>query len=183
MKIGEYPDNPEYVFGNETEIISVKRGEYVLAPLQIEKYLYFVVDGCIGSFIDGEKESHCIGFYTKGNFFSEYVSFISQNKSKSYSRALKSSTLARVHRSVLYAAYETSMAHQERGRMVAETIYASMHERTCDLLSLKAEERYLKLLRNKKDELHEVPLKIIASYLGMTDVTLSRIRRKISRIS
>lgn len=181
MKIDTFPDQPELVFGPKTEIITLQRNDYLLPPHQVEKRLYFVIDGCVGSFIDGEKESHCIGFFTKGNFFSEYVSFISQTTSKSYSKALKKTTLASVHRKVLYQAYEVSMAHQEKGRHIAENIYTAMHERTCDLLSLSAEARYLKLMKQKKEELNEVPLKIIASYLGMTDVTLSRIRNKIAK--
>lgn len=179
MKIGEIPLDPTLVFGPETEVLSVKRNGFVLAPNQIEKYLYYVIEGCVGSFIDGEKESHCIGFHTKGNFFSEYVSFISQEKSKTYSKALKATKLAKVHRKVLYTAYKASIAHQEKGRIIAETIYSAMHERTCDLLTLNAEERYLKLINSKKEELNEVPLKIVASYLGITDVSLSRIRKKL----
>lgn len=180
MKFDEFPQQPELIFGTETEIITYKRNDYVLAPSRTEKHLYFVINGCVASFIDSEKDSHCIGFFTKGNFFSEYVSFISQQTSQSYSKALKPTTLARVNRAVLYKAYQSSIAHQERGRIIAEAIYTKMHERTCNLLILSAEERYLKFLESKKEELKEVPLKIIASYLGMTDVTLSRIRKKIA---
>ena len=81
---------------------------------------------------------------------------------------------------VLQEAYKTSIDHQRIGRHISEKLYLILHERNLDLLSLSAEERYLKFLATKPEALQQIPLKYIASYLGMTPVSLSRIRKKLS---
>ena len=58
--------------------------------------------------------------------------------------------------------------------------FISISDRLESLLTLTPEQRYLKLLTENPKLLHEIPLKMIASYLGVTDVGLSRIRKRIS---
>ena len=147
-------------------MMEFKKSDYILPPNQIEKHIYFIVSGCTASFIDSEKESICVGFFTQGDFFCEYISFIDKVKSRTYSKALKDTTIAAVHYQVLNKAYKISIDHQARGREIAERLYKESHERTLNLMSMSAEERYLNFLNDRKEDLNEVPLKIIASYLG-----------------
>ena len=61
------------------------------------------------------------------------------------------------------------------------TGFVNISNRLESLLTLNPEKRYLKLLNENPKLLHEIPLKMIASYLGVTDVALSRIRSRISK--
>ena len=61
------------------------------------------------------------------------------------------------------------------------TGFVNISNRLESLLTLNLEKRYLKLLNENPKLLHEIPLKMIASYLGVTDVALSRIRSRISK--
>ena len=61
------------------------------------------------------------------------------------------------------------------------TGFVNISNRLESLLTLNPDKRYLKLLNENPKLLHEIPLKMIASYLGVTDVALSRIRSRISK--
>lgn len=180
MKLKEEITNPEQLFGPQTKIIEKKRNEFILEPNKTETYIYYVISGSVASFIDKKGEEVCVGIYTKGNFFSEYASFLNQEKSKSYSLVLQNCKLAAVHYQVLQEAYKISIDHERKGRLISEQLYQNLQARLVDLMTLDAEERYLKFLEDRPEDVLEIPLKYIASYLGMTPVSLSRIRKKIS---
>ncbi len=179
MKLNEALAHPEYVFGPETKIIDYDRNDFILAPEKTEKYLYYVISGAVGSFLSHNAEEICCGLHTAGHFFSEYSSFISQKVSRTYSKALQPARIAKVAHEVLQQAYKVSIAHQERGRKISERLFIILQERNLDLLTLTAEERYLKFIENRPEEALQIPLKYIASYLGMTPVSLSRIRKRL----
>ena len=59
--------------------------------------------------------------------------------------------------------------------------FINLSNRFGNLLTLSPEERYVKLLNENSQLFHKIPLKMLASYLGITDVALSRIRNRISQ--
>jgi CRP-like cAMP-binding protein len=65
-------------------------------------------------------------------------------------------------------------------RLLQESNYVATHKRITDSLSTTAEERYLKFIRTYPAFLEIIPQKQIASYLGITPQSLSRIRKEIS---
>ena len=76
--------------------------------------------------------------------------------------------------------FEHSSIRNFLGRISAEALYLSKAGRELSLLTESAEERYLKLLKTDKNLLQKVPLKYIASYIGVTPQALSRIRKRIN---
>jgi hypothetical protein len=66
------------------------------------------------------------------------------------------------------------------GRIAAEDLYLRKAERELSFLTETAEERYLHLIEKDKTLLQNVPLKYIASYIGITPQALSRIRKRIN---
>jgi CRP-like cAMP-binding protein len=180
MKLDLPKGNEEYIFGPDTKVSSYKRMDFILAPGKTEKHLYYIISGAVGSFIEHDGEEICIGFHTKGHFFSEYSSFITQEVSRSFSKAFVPTKLAKIGYEVLHEAYKTSIDHQRIGRHISEKLYLILQERNLDLLSLSAEERYLKFLKTRPEDIRQIPLKYIASYLGITPVSLSRIRKNLN---
>ncbi len=180
MKLEESFTNPEEIFGPKTKILNLKRNQFVLEPNKTEMHIYYVISGSVASFIEKDGEEVCMAIHTKGNFFSEYSSFIAQTPSQSYSKTLQNCKLAAINYHILQAAYDISKDHERKGRLVSEQLYQSLNKRVTDLLTLDAEARYLKFIEERPDDILEIPLKYIASYLGMTPVSLSRIRKKIS---
>ena len=68
---------------------------------------------------------------------------------------------------------------REFGRMMLVTNYSNLHERMLGMIKDTAEIRYLTLMKRHPYLLQNVPLKIIASFLGISDTSLSRIRKEI----
>ena len=71
---------------------------------------------------------------------------------------------------------------REFSRLLFVMNYAKLHDRLIEMASEKAETRYMNLIKNKAPILQNVPLKVIASYLGITDSSLSRIRKDVSKL-
>ena len=71
---------------------------------------------------------------------------------------------------------------REFSRLLFVMNYAKLHDRLIEMASEKAETRYMNLTKNKAPILQNVPLKVIASYLGITDSSLSRIRKDVSKL-
>jgi CRP-like cAMP-binding protein len=70
---------------------------------------------------------------------------------------------------------------REFGRAILVKGFIAFKERTISMITEKAEQRYEKLLSENHDIFQYVPLKYIASYLGITDTSLSRLRKEISK--
>ncbi len=68
---------------------------------------------------------------------------------------------------------------REFGRAILVKGFISFKERTISMINEKAEQRYVKLLKDSPEIFQHVPLKYIASYLGITDTSLSRLRKEI----
>jgi CRP-like cAMP-binding protein len=78
--------------------------------------------------------------------------------------------------------YKKSMPWQLFGRLVAEWLAIGLEERMVDLLTLSPEQRYLRLLQSNKHKIIErIPQHYIANYLGITPVSLSRIRNRMNK--
>jgi len=171
----------EYIFGEETRFIDIKKKGYVLRPEQQEKNIYYVLKGFVVLLIESDGDEICLSFAKEGQFISAYTSFLKQELTASYIIATEDSKMAAASYSTIQAAYGLSKEHERNGRLISEQLYIRSNERNMDLICLSAEERYLKFLKQHKEEMQRIPLKYLASYLGITPVSLSRIRANINK--
>ena len=117
----------------------------------------------------------------RGQFATALTSFVTQKPARENIQALTDCrlyTLDYETNEMLYAKYPK---WQELGRKLIAYYHQKLEERVFRLLTQSAEERYRALTEEQPELLQEVPLQYIASILGVTRETLSRIRRKISR--
>lgn len=84
-----------------------------------------------------------------------------------------------IHHDDLQKIYKKSSVGNLIGRLMIEYLYVEKLKREFSFLSETAEERYLKLLKEQPELFQAVPLKYIASYMGITPQALSRIRKRI----
>ncbi len=89
--------------------------------------------------------------------------------------------MERIDYESLQVGYSLSAHHQKKGRKVAEQLYIKGSQRTFSLITKTAEERYLEFIEEYPNLLQRIPLKYLASYLGVTPVSLSRIRNKVAK--
>lgn len=108
-----------------------------------------------------------------------YFSFVTQSPSKETIQFLEDTTLYSINYNDLQLLYKEFHGIEKLGRKIAEFYFIWQEERTLSLQSLSAKERYEKLLIQEAHLLQKVSLGQIASYLGITQESLSRIRKNI----
>ena len=152
---------------------------------EIENTISFIESGVVRLFIpkeDPDKEI-TFGFSFKNQFISAYDSFLTQKPSAYQLQALTETTLLSITHSDLQAVYKTTQIGNLIGRLTAERLFLLKSKREQNLLNLTAEQRYVKLFKERPELLRVIPLKYISSYIGVTAQALSRIRKRMSLIS
>ena len=147
----------------------------------VENHISFIETGVVRLFIPKEdpKKEITFGFSFKNQFISAYDSFLTQTPSAYQLQALTETTLLSITYTDLQAVYKTTQIGNLIGRLTAERLFLLKSKREQNLLNLSAEERYLKLFKERPELLKVIPLKYISSYIGVTAQALSRIRKRI----
>ncbi|WP_258105417.1 Crp/Fnr family transcriptional regulator [Marinoscillum sp. MHG1-6] len=154
--------------------------EPILNEGQTENYLSFVESGIVRLYIPKLDNDLTFGFVFEGSFMSGYDSFITQSPSKYAVQAITDTILWRITYDDLQTVYVESEIGNLIGREASEEQFLIKSKRELSLLNNTAEERYLNLFTERPELLKKVPLKYIASYIGVTPQALSRIRKRIS---
>lgn len=169
------------IFSSKLEKKTFSKGELILMEGQVEQYLSFIVSGTIRQFVYSERgEDISICFCSDSSFFSSYASFITRQPSRTCTEALDDLEVLRISYDNLQECYGLSHTGERLGRLNAELSLAFKEEREIMLLTMSAQERYLNLLERNPRLLNLVKLEHIATYLGITPQSLSRIRRAIT---
>lgn len=167
------------------EKINIPKKTIILNSGETENYLYFITEGIIRFYMHKTHPTEppkeiTFSFIAKDTFYSAYDSFITRNPCAYNVQALKDATVYRIHHSDVHYLYNNTEVGNYIGRISAEQLYLRKAQREISLLSQNAEERYLNLLDSYPEYILHIPLKYIASYLGITPQALSRIRKLIS---
>ena len=160
----------------------IPKKEIFLQINDIENHISFIESGVIRLFIpkeDPEKEI-TFGFSFKNQFISAYDSFLTRKPSLYQLQALTNTTILSITYDDLQEVYKTTQIGNLIGRLTAERLFLIKSKREQNLLNLSAEERYVKLFKERPELLKVIPLKYISSYIGVTAQALSRIRKRIS---
>jgi len=163
-------------FMQASEVHHYKKGKILVQQGHICDKFFFVLKGAARSYHrKGDKE------HTHGLQFDRFVavslfSFISQQPSHESIELIEDSFLITISRDNLHGLYKTYPRSNIIGRLRVEEAFLELERRTRSLQQLSARERYEELIAKSPMCLQRVPLKHIASYLGITQETLSRIR-------
>ena len=148
---------------------------------QIENHISFIESGIVRLFIprDNPEKEITFGFSFKNQFVSAYDSFLTQSPSNYQLQALTETAILSISYEDLQSVYKSTQIGNLIGRLTAEDLFLIKSKREQDLLNLNAEQRYLKLFKERPELLKSVPLKYISSYIGVTAQALSRIRKRL----
>lgn len=166
------------------ETIQIPRGRFFIKEGAVEKRVGFITAGAMRQYYTRENGEEVTSyFYFEHNLVCSYLSCISNSPSLINIEALENCTLLIFPYALLNQYYEKDKAWERFGRKIAEYLAAGLEERMVGLLMDKPEERYIRLLNspNKKKILERVPQQYIANYLGITPISLSRIRSRIQK--
>jgi CRP-like cAMP-binding protein len=147
---------------------------------QTENYLSFLETGLIRFYIPKEDNDLTFTFVFCHSFVSGYNSFLTQTPSTYNIETLTKTTLWRLTYSDLQDIYRETEIGNTIGRQASEDLFLKKSQRELSLLNETAEQRYLNLFIEQPQLIKEIPLKYIASYIGITPQALSRIRKRIT---
>lgn len=148
---------------------------------QIERKAYFLLKGIAKiSMFRQDGEERVLEFFFPGQLFSAYSSFLTQKPSDVQVKVLTEANVQVLTYESMQSAYAHSLLANKLGRIAAEFYYIRKTQREKDFLTKTASERYLDLLHGRPELVQQIPIQLIAKYLGVTAESLSRIRKAIS---
>ena len=124
-------------------------------------------------------EDKNIFFFSENQFVVSFRSFVSRNPCWYFIEAMEDSEIFFISYQDLNSLYETHPNWGKFGRLLAELFFNIAQTRTEDLLFFSHEQRYVRLLEEHQDIVKRIPAYHISSYLGITNPSLSRIRKRI----
>jgi CRP-like cAMP-binding protein len=152
----------------------------ILRAGRIENYLSFIEEGIIRFFIPTEAEDLTFSFSFAGSFVSAYDSFLTQTPCTYAVECIAPTVLWSISFEDLQEVYRYTKVGNHIGRLASEDLFLKKMKRELSLLSYNPEQRYLNLFSEQPHLLQKIPLRFIASYIGITPQALSRIRKRIS---
>ena len=154
-----------------------KKGELLFKEGDIHQFVYFIKKGALRSYYinkEGKEVTYWFGF--EGDIAASLGNFIQSNPSQENIELLEDVELLKIKRSDLMKLYESDLELANFGRRLAEQALLEMEEQILLTQFVDAKTRYTKLIERHPQILQRVKLGHISSYLGITQVTLSRIR-------
>ncbi|MBS1533089.1 MAG: Crp/Fnr family transcriptional regulator [Bacteroidetes bacterium] len=156
----------------------MSKKEFILKAGSVCNASYFIEDGLVRAYTyDMEGNDVTTAFYPANAFATDLFSFFTRTPSKEYTRALTDCKTWRLTYEDMQDSFHTIPEFREFGRLHIINSYGALKERMLSVLQKTAEQRYADLMNSNPEIFQIAPLKNIASYLGVTDSSLSRIRK------
>lgn len=156
-----------------------KKGEVLLQEGQIAQDSFLILSGCVRKYciVDGVEKT--IDFYTEEQVAVEFESMSQQSPSKYYLVCFEDSKIAIINSKKEEEYYKKFPRFEELSRIQMEVMMGENLRAFSKFITLTPEQRYLDLLQNRPKLIQRVPQHLIASCLGITPESLSRIRKRI----
>lgn len=163
--------------------INVKKGAILFNAGDIVDYKYYILEGCLRTFyIDSHGREHTIQFGIKDWWISDFTAFFSSEKAIMTIEAIQASIIYRISKKDKDYLYNQIPKIDRFFRIKLEQAFASFQKRILANLSQTATERYLNFIQTYPNIEKKVKNYHIASYLGITTESLSRIRKELSNL-
>ena len=174
--------------GEEAELIKkfftpkkTRKRQYLLNAGDVCRYITFVEKGILRSFsVDENGHEHVMHFAAEGWWTSDMNSFFSGDAAVFNIEALEDSELLQLSKQAMEDMMVRIPQMERYFRLLMQNNIVSLQRRIIASVAYSAEEKYLKLMEISPDIINRVPQQYIASYLGITPETLSRIRKQVS---
>jgi CRP-like cAMP-binding protein len=160
----------------------IEKDEIILQEGKICRHLYFVENGLLHFYINKDGD-HITKFFTKAPyFFTSQSSFNSQKPASENIQAIEKSVIYQISYTQTQELFKLK-SWTDFARKITQEVQFFTEEILEELQTETAEFRYEKMLKNEPEFVKRIPLKILASYLGIAPQSLSRIRKKISDLT
>jgi CRP-like cAMP-binding protein len=166
----------------ELNRIELPKNHLIIRSDRIERSLYFIERGVARAYCDGKDNQITFWFGMEGDAIFSYHSYIHGTKGYENIVLLENSVLYEIKTETLQGLFSKHIELANWGRKFAERELIKTEERFIGRLFTPAADRYAELIKNAPTVVQRVQLGYIASYLGVTQVTLSRIRAELRSV-
>jgi CRP-like cAMP-binding protein len=174
----------EQYFTSLLKLKKLKKKQYLLQEGDVVRYDYFVNKGCLRTYsIDEKGQEHVVQFSIEDWWTGDMYSFLTQTPARYTIDAIEDTELLCLERNALEELYIKVPKFERFFRHLLQNAFISLQERIIAGLSQPADERYCTFINKYPAMEKRLPLKQIASYLGITPESLSRIRSNYSKVN
>lgn len=164
------------------ELRTVKKNGLLAEEGKMGKEVGMILEGCMRHYYTKDGEEKSTYFYFENALVGAYLSCITGRPSQVSIDALADTRLIVFPYKRLAELFDTNKTWERFGRKLAEWALIGVEERMVGLLTLSPEDRYNQLLAGNKQKIIErIPQHLVANYLGITPVSLSRIRNRVTK--
>lgn len=173
-------DNEEIEFlREEIPVRTYLKNEFLLQEGQVCRTIFFVLKGCVRLFYNVNGVDKTAFFYTEGRFICAGESYTFGTPARENLQAVEEVELMFFEKDLLDKLLRRSSKFEVMARIATEDELLAYQRMIASFVTKNAEERYVELIANQGDLFLRVPQQYIASYLGISPETLSRIKRRI----
>lgn len=164
------------------ELETIPKGNLIVQEGKTSQRSFFLEEGIIRCFIlDRNGDEVTTRIFSAPDFLNDYRSFFKREASQENYEALTPLRVRTLSWDNAQHCFHSIPEFREWGRMVLTMNYVRLQEQMLSLHKESAQERYENLMQSRPEIIRQVPLQIIASYLGVTKFSLSRIRKEITQ--
>lgn len=160
-------------------LVEKDRGELLISDLKLDVHSYIVKQGILRAYINTEDREITFWFPKEGDIVTSTYGYFYKRKGYENFQALESVSLLKIDMEKMRNLYNENLEIANWSRVITEKEGILSEERHLDYILRSPEERYQKLLSTQPSLFQRVMLKEIASYIGVSPVSLSRIRARI----
>ncbi len=170
------------VLAEKLKVEQIQKGNVLLRQGEVCKHSFFVEKGLLRSFtIDNTGKEHIIQFASEHWFITDRSSTFFHEPSDLYIDAIEDSCIVFLDQDFINLASDISTSFRQYNEKLLQNHIRHLQKRINLLLGATAEQRYLDFIKLYPDLTLRVPQWMIASYLGVTPESLSRVRKELAR--
>jgi CRP-like cAMP-binding protein len=179
--ITDFSDEDLSIIMQKFEPKSFPKKTNLLTAGNTAKEVYFIISGCMRLFYEKDGEDISAYFFTENMFAGAYDSFTSQQPSRHSIETQEECGVLCISYQNLQDLFVEVPKMNEFVRKVMEERFVSLHQLFTSLILDSPEERYVNLQRTRPELINRIPQHQIATFLGMTPVSLSRIKSRVAK--
>ncbi len=175
------PQDAGKIFVGHSQV-NFKKGDFILKEKKLSTAYYVVASGLVRSFVtDLEGNDITTNFFAEGEIAIEVLSLFQKIPSQENIQALTDCVCYEINFDTFQLFFREIPGFSEWGRAWFTMSLFAMKQRSLSIIVHSAKERYLNLLKEKPTVALQAPLKYIATFLGIADTSLSRIRKELAQ--
>lgn len=174
----EFSDESYNLLMNIATEKEVKKNQLIFYPDKPTNKILFLKKGLFRGYkiIDGKDYTH--HFYFENWFATDFFSFLNETPSQIFIESVEKTNYYEFKKKDLLNLYDKSHQNERLARIIAEKAFLTTVEKLADLQLLNLTEKYWALIKRNPSLFQRVPQKYIASYLGVSEQSLSRIKKQ-----